>query len=249
MGWRVSITHLIRVVESPPTEIAWAWALEHDAEAPPNVRILGALDDAPTRPPRRDELWLLFIAPSEARASALHELLSRDERDRAERFEFEPDRWTAAAGRAALRHLLGRMLRRAPNELRFALGSHGKPALVGDAIAFNISHTRGLVALAFAGTRVGLDVEPARSMPDLMAIAQLAYAREMRDALHACTDEVARTALFFRFWTLGESYIKATGEGVSQGLTSFAFAAHPPRLLRASPAWGPPPRWRFYASP
>lgn len=75
----------------------------------------------------------------------------------------------------------------------------------------------------------------------------VAFAREVCAAL-AAVPEKTETALFYRFWTLGEAYIKATGLGVSQGLKTFAFAADdPPRLSRATPGWGPPERWRFGA--
>ena len=47
-------------------------------------------------------------------------------------------------------------------------------------------------------------------------------------------------------WTLGEAFIKATGEGVAQDLSSFAFTDHgAPALIRVSADWGPPERWCF----
>jgi phosphopantetheinyl transferase len=49
---------------------------------------------------------------------------------------------------------------------------------------------------------------------------------------------------------LGEAFIKATGEGLTQGLKTFAFNTHgAPRLTRMSGAWSPPARWRFGAFP
>jgi phosphopantetheinyl transferase len=52
--------------------------------------------------------------------------------------------------------------------------------------------------------------------------------------------------MFFRFWSLGEAFIKETGEGITQGLSSFAFAADgAPRLLHAGDSWGPAARWQF----
>jgi 4'-phosphopantetheinyl transferase len=53
--------------------------------------------------------------------------------------------------------------------------------------------------------------------------------------------------MFYRYWTLGEAFIKATGEGITQNLTSFAFTEEgAPALTRVSGGWGPVERWRFY---
>ncbi len=83
-----------------------------------------------------------------------------------------------------------------------------------------------------------------------MAVARTAFAPEACDALAACSEGAARTALFYRHWTLGEAFIKATGEGIAQDLTSFAFTNQgAPSLIRVSSDWGPEERWRFDCGP
>src|SRR5262249_27359718 len=153
--------------------------------------------------------------------------LSADERARVSKFRFEADRWSFAAAHAGLRVLLGAMVGRAPKLLRFAIGANGKPSLVRDChgadVQFNISHARGCLAIGIAGCRVGIDVERRRALPDLIGVAQTAFAPEACEALGARSERAARTALFYRYWTLGEAFIKATGEGMAQDLTSFAF--------------------------
>ena len=150
--------------------------------------------------------------------------------------------------------MLGKAMDVAPTDIGFVSGAKGKPQLdparhgaeAARAIQFNISHTRGLVAAAIAVHAVGVDVEGRRAMPDLHAVAERVFAIESCAALAQTDQEDARTAMFFRFWSLGEAFIKATGEGVTQGLSSFSFTAHgAPRLLRVSDAWGPAARWRF----
>jgi 4'-phosphopantetheinyl transferase len=111
---------------------------------------------------------------------------------------------------------------------------------------FNISHTKGLVAVALAGRPVGIDVEARQYIAEVDRIARLALAPESVLALKALPSEDCRNAMFYRFWTLGEAFIKATGLGVSQGLDSFAFTATGVgQLTRVTPTWGPPARWRF----
>jgi 4'-phosphopantetheinyl transferase len=250
----VSIDTLIRTLARPSAEFAWAWALERLASEPLNERILPALTLETKAPPRADELILWFGAPGTGTWSDLCNYLSEEERARASSFRFEADRWSFAAAHAGLRVLLGPMVACAPHALRFAAGANGKPCLDhtrhGAAVQFNISHTRGCVAIAIAGCSVGIDVERRRTLPDIMAVARTAFAQEGRDALAARSEGAARTALFYRHWTLGEAFIKATGEGIAQDLTSFGFTNQgPPALIRVSANWGPAERWRFDCGP
>jgi 4'-phosphopantetheinyl transferase len=81
-----------------------------------------------------------------------------------------------------------------------------------------------------------------------MAVARTMFAPEAYANLAA--HPAARTTLFYRHWTLGEAFIKATGEGIAQDLKSFAFTEEgSPALTRVSPGWGPARRWRFYCQP
>ena len=244
----------VRTLSQPPSEQAWAWALERDPRASLAVHVLSTPVAPRQAPPRVDELILWFAVPGPADASALLENLSGEEAARASRFQFPADRWSFAAAHAGLRLLLGPMVACAPKVLQFTTGPNGKPMLDrhrhGADIHFSISHTRGCVAVAIAGCPVGVDVEQRRHLPDFMALARAAFAPESRHALAACTGAQARQSLFLRYWTLGEAFIKATGEGVSQGLSSFAFTAHEtPRLVRVDGRWGPPDRWRFDCGP
>jgi 4'-phosphopantetheinyl transferase len=103
-----------------------------------------------------------------------------------------------------------------------------------------------LVAVAIGHCRIGIDVEAVHKFSDLMQVARMQFAHEMLHDLMAVEADTERTALFFRFWTLGEAFIKATGEGIAQGLQSFAFSAQDcPTLTRVNELWGPPDRWRF----
>jgi 4'-phosphopantetheinyl transferase len=163
------------------------------------------------------------------------------------------DRLSVAAARAAARILLSQRLDCPAQEISFIRDERGKPWLdprrhgsIAEQLHFSISHARELVAVAIGHSRIGIDVEAVREFPDLTQVATMQFAREMLDDLMAIESDTEKAALFFRFWTLGEAFIKATGEGISQGLQSFAFSAHGrPALTRVSELWGPPDRWRF----
>jgi 4'-phosphopantetheinyl transferase len=250
----VNIDRLIRTLVRPSADFAWAWALERDASEPLNERVLPALTAEAIAPPLADELILWFGEPGTGDWPNLRNYLSQAERARASSFRFEADGWSFAAAHASLRVLLGQMVACAPHALRFATGANGKPSLDRDyhsvAVQFSISHTRRCVAIAIAGSAVGIDVEQRRLPPDLMAIARTVFAGEACDALAACSSQAARIALFYRHWTLGEAFSKATGEGVAQNLGSFAFTSQgAPALVRVSTDWGPVARWRFYCEP
>ena len=250
----MSIDTFIRTLVAPPREFAWAWALERPASEPLSVYVVPEITTEARMLPSEDELILWFGAPDPRGGPNLFNYLSEDERVRAVRFRFEADRWAFAAAHAGLRALLGPMVACAPNTLRFTVGINGKPYLDHKgrcaSVQFSISHTRGCVAVAVAKSAVGVDVERSRAIPDLMVVVRTTFAPEGDAALVARSGSAARTALFYRYWTLGEAFIKATGEGIAQDLTSFAFTEEgAPALTRVSAAWGPIGRWRFYCEP
>ncbi len=250
----MSIDTFIRTVVAPPAEFAWAWALERPPSEHLRIHVVPALPIGTSAAPSENELILWFGAPDARGGPNFFNCLSEDEQARARSFRFEADRWSFAAAHAGLRTLVGPMVACAPHALRFAADVKGKPYLDHNgrsaAVQFSISHTRGCVAVAVAKCAVGVDVERRRAMPDFMAVARTAFAAEGRAALAARTGSAARTALFYRYWTLGEAFIKATGEGISQELTSFAFTAEgEPALTRVSADWGPVGRWRFHCEP
>src|SRR5271155_3944027 len=93
--------------------------------------------------------------------------LAPDEKARASRFFFQPDRNAYVAARGILRELLGKYVGRAPAELIFDYGDRGKPSLHethGQPIQFNVSCSHGLALFGFAPRRsLGVDVELIRA--------------------------------------------------------------------------------------
>lgn len=102
---------------------------------------------------------------------------------------------------------------------RLAVGPWGKPCLPDyPQLHFNLSHCRGLAVCAFSPSPVGADVEPVapcrdRVLPRLLTPSE----REFFDA-----HPRDRDALFARFWTLKESRLKCSGQGLSLPMTAFS---------------------------
>lgn len=182
-----------------------------------------------TRPGRRQarerlagevHLWLLRLR--ESIPNGLEDrwlgLLSPEEEAAHRRFRVESARRQHLAARALVRTTLSRYAGVEPDRWEFRAGPEGKPQIAGPAgappLAFNLSHTRGLVACVVAsGLDVGVDVErPGRRLSDPLALARHGFAPPERAALESVTGR-ARRQLFYDLWTLKEAYVKARGAG------------------------------------
>ena len=119
------------------------------------------------------------------------------------------------------RQVLGEVLGESPSGLRFAIGEHGRPALIGAALDFNLSHTADHYALAVADSPVGVDLETCTRVRDWPALAaQVLDAHEHRRAVQS-TEPLARELI--RYWTLKEAWLKGLGLGISGGLQATGF--------------------------
>lgn len=230
----------------------YAWALAGSSGPVPGVRL--SADLLPRVWPE-GTVWLwagTTESPVEDLLQACDGVLSSDEIDRARSFRQAEDARSFVTAHAILRLQLAAHHHCSPTELIFSIGPNGKPHLSAIAgrearpwLHFNLSHTRGRALIGLSTAPIGVDVEHITAFPDMLATADFAFAPESRAILAACTDD-ARTRLFYRFWTLGEAFIKATGLGISQGLDTFAFTpSGPPRLTRITPGHGPVSHWHF----
>lgn len=104
-------------------------------------------------------------------------------------------------------------------QVTFGHNEQGKPHLVGENIHFNLSHSGEWAVCAIAGSEVGCDVEKITQCN--MGIAERFFCREERDDIAAQPSEAEQAERFFRYWTLKESFMKATGLGMTLGLDKF----------------------------
>ena len=112
--------------------------------------------------------------------------------------------------------LLKKALREAyglAEEFTFVYGPAGKPALKEHPeIHFNLSHCGSCVCCIVSSSPVGIDVEDIQYDPDL--------ARAVCNAaeLEAIADAESPDIEFTRLWTMKESFLKLTGEGMVDDL-------------------------------
>jgi 4'-phosphopantetheinyl transferase len=170
-------------------------------------------------------LWHIDLQTGLAGGSP-YDLLSDDERARADRFHQDRDRTRFAVARARLRRILGAYQERNPEDIDFIYSEFGKPALADgseghDGLRFNLSHSGDhcLVALA-RGRDVGIDIEAVTRSVEIMPLATRFFSATESDAL-AHLPASRRRQGFFTIWTQKEAFVKAKGDGLSRALDSF----------------------------
>ena len=192
----------------------------------------------PLRPRLAEGVVHVWRADLAAVTDDLIELLSPEERARAERFLKARDGELWARAHGVLRLLVGRYLDAEPRRLRFAIGEHGKPALVDDSageraragpatgtlrgLSFNLSHSEHVVLCAFTQIGpIGVDVEIARRPIDEVAVAARAFGPAVARRLEGL-DGANRKREFLRAWTRHEAELKCRGIGIGGGAAGIA---------------------------
>jgi 4'-phosphopantetheinyl transferase len=145
--------------------------------------------------------------------------LSPMERARAARIldQRKGERW--ARSRGVLRDLLARYLETAPGALRFQTGVRGKPylAVSGSALAFSVSHSAALAAIALAADgEVGIDVQAKSPQRDASRLARRAFGATAARRLQSAAPG-ARERAFVRMWVRHEAARKCAEEGIWAG--------------------------------
>ena len=223
-----------------------------------------ATDPGPARSgPAGVDIWLTSLdRVDDASRECFRGLLSPEESRRHDRFLVSGARDEYLVGRALVRTTLSRYGMTAPKDWRFVANAFGRPAIAGDnleRLVFNLSHTRGLVALAVASGAGADGGEPPDIGVDVETVSRTSACRDLAGRYFAPSeaayvrraDDPALEERFFAFWTLKEAYIKARGMGLALPLDGFAFdiehddPAADPTIAFTGACPDDPGRWRF----
>ncbi|MFZ0634354.1 MAG: 4'-phosphopantetheinyl transferase superfamily protein [Candidatus Acidiferrales bacterium] len=171
------------------------------------------------------KIWRVSLDIPDTDLARLSDILSSEERARANRFHFAEDRRRSVVTRGALRLLLSRAMGDAPERLRFQYGPRGKPefenGVAGVTPFFNVSHSCNEALIAIAQDRcVGVDLEHIRHDIADEEISGRYFSPAESAALRALPPS-ERDDGFFALWTCKEAFIKAKGGGLSIPLDQF----------------------------
>ncbi|MBR2956867.1 MAG: 4'-phosphopantetheinyl transferase superfamily protein [Clostridia bacterium] len=105
------------------------------------------------------------------------------------------------------------------NDIAIKKDSSGAPFIEGiDDVFVSITHTKGMVACAFADSRVGVDAEVIATRRK--SVENRVFTLAESKLLDSSEDE---NAAFFTLWTLKESWLKAIGMGFAGNAKEIEF--------------------------
>jgi 4'-phosphopantetheinyl transferase len=152
--------------------------------------------------------------------------------------------------RALLRTALAQCVGLEPAELFFVTSASGKPSLLeqqagGGLIEFNISHTSGAIVLGVTQNRkIGVDVERVRARRVSTQALPTFFDDDECEAIMAAP-ESTRAAVFCRYWTLKESYVKAIGATLPAAMRNVRFALDEGHIEVVCSPMQSPEQWHF----
>ena len=167
---------------------------------------------------------LVYIANTESLKenglyNAAFDAVSAERKDKVLRYRFLKDRVLSLGAEVLLRKALRECGIEIP-EIHYGFEINGKPFLKGvEGFDFNISHSEDLVMVAVSENETGCDIEKITETD--LDIAKKFFFREEYENIAALPASEERNELFFRYWTLKESFMKATGLGMRLPLDSF----------------------------
>jgi 4'-phosphopantetheinyl transferase len=204
--------------------------------------------------PHEIHVWLAFDRELDDPAlNAAHAaLMSAEEDERRRKLYSEELRHQFLVTRALQRIVLSQYAPDVePRAWSFITRGRGKPALAPEfdahGLHFNLAHTKGLVAFALSRLpEIGIDVENVHARTAPLHLAPR-YFTEREAAALTALPERERPARFHALWTLKESWLKATGEGLAAGLGNASFDLDDAHRLRSVEfAKDDASRWRFW---
>ena len=179
--------------------------------------------------PDHIHVWLAFYSesPNDNEMQLCNQLLTSEEQAWLKHLKCPSGRYQYALTRVLTRTVLSRYATIKPHEWRFTRNPNGRPQLLNDDavpnLSFNISHTKGLIALALAlRCSIGIDVENIERQVHATGIADRFFSLQESNDLRSYPEH-KRADRFFQYWTLKESYLKAIGKGLTVPLDQICF--------------------------
>ncbi len=120
-----------------------------------------------------------------------------------------------------LRYVLQNKFNLSQKQIHLKYNNYGKPSLCGlNNLFFNISHSGSWIICGVGDDNIGLDIEEIKEIN--MNVAKRFFTKEEYNSILAVSKQ-EQIQLFYKYWILKESYIKAEGKGLGIPLNSFFF--------------------------
>lgn len=130
------------------------------------------------------------------------------------------DKKRSVAAGAALDYALAQYGLR-EREMEYRMGAHGKPYLkYHPGIFFALSHSGDYAICSIGDKEMGNDIEAVKE--GRRRVADRFFTEEERKWMYEAAEEQELDRRLFRLWTVKESFLKATGRGMSLPLTDFS---------------------------
>ncbi|NUF33319.1 4'-phosphopantetheinyl transferase superfamily protein [Acinetobacter oleivorans] len=135
--------------------------------------------------------------------------------------------------RVLVKTVLADKLGISPHQVNIQLHPNGKPFVQGSkAVYFNLTHSADIIILAVTEEgEIGVDIEKVdrefewMRVDSVLDLSEIEWIKEKE-----LTDSSSVFQRFFQIWTLKESYIKCTGEGMSRHLKKLNFHVLPEHI-------------------
>lgn len=157
---------------------------------------------------------------NQKRYDTLFKILPVDRQNKISRLRRKEDAVRTLVGDVLIRTLIKKYLSVNIDVITFNINKYGKPYMeMFPEFHFNLSHSGEWVVCAIDRFPIGIDVEKIK-LTDCK-VAEHFFTEKENHYLNSRSGR-ERIEGFFNLWTLKESYLKATGKGLSVPLNSFS---------------------------
>jgi 4'-phosphopantetheinyl transferase len=137
------------------------------------------------------------------------------------RFKKREDKLRSAISELGIRFIANHIYDIKREDISFEKTLYGKPFIKNmENFHFNISHSENWVVFAIDQQPIGIDIEKIQCID--LEVANLCLSCSELRILSSKTYEEG-LQYFYELWTLKESYVKATGEGLNKDMKEVAF--------------------------
>lgn len=165
-----------------------------------------------------------------------------EEKERIAKFVFMKDAKSSLVGRLLMRKFICDSSDIPWNDVKILRDSHEKPFFKSSAcppIHFNVSHQGRYVVFAGEVNRgpIGIDVmemdyKGGKSISEFFRLMNRNFAPVEWQTIKEPKEELDQLKMFYRYWCLKESYVKATGTGITIDLRTIVFKVNSKVLRR-----------------